>query len=213
MLHPCSRPGRGPSIELRKAAALRAGNPSLIVQNAFAGGEPIPADHDRRPRDVHQACGLVNTISEAESLPHSSSLAPEPGGSAGSCKDRVSERRSSPESTAKPSDRPPTPIGLRLVSIPRPSAPRRPQGMLSSTRNRTLVPALMLAIGWLVPAALVDGRRAAARPLDRPLPRRPGPPQAGRPRRADHPGHGHPRHRRHLHRGDLRPQPDEPRQV
>jgi uncharacterized LabA/DUF88 family protein len=35
VLHPCSRPGRSPSIELRKAAALRAGKPAMIVQEAL----------------------------------------------------------------------------------------------------------------------------------------------------------------------------------
>jgi hypothetical protein len=35
VLHSCSRPGRGPSIELRKASGLRSGNPPLIVQDAL----------------------------------------------------------------------------------------------------------------------------------------------------------------------------------
>jgi hypothetical protein len=42
VLHPCSRPGRGPSIELRKASALRAGKPSLIVQESLLATNQFP---------------------------------------------------------------------------------------------------------------------------------------------------------------------------
>ncbi len=42
VLHPCSRPGRAPSIELRKAAALRAGRPSLIVRDALLAASQFP---------------------------------------------------------------------------------------------------------------------------------------------------------------------------
>jgi NYN domain len=42
VLHPCSVPGRYPSIELRKAAALRAGKPSLIVQDSLLAASQFP---------------------------------------------------------------------------------------------------------------------------------------------------------------------------
>lgn len=42
VLHSCSRPGRGPSIELRKAAGLRSGNPPLIVQDAVLAASQFP---------------------------------------------------------------------------------------------------------------------------------------------------------------------------
>lgn len=42
VLHPCSHPNRNPSIELRKAAALRAGKPSLIVQEALLAASQFP---------------------------------------------------------------------------------------------------------------------------------------------------------------------------
>ena len=37
--------------------------------------------------------------------------------------------------------------------------------MPSSTRNRTLAPALILAIGWLAPAALATADEPATKPL------------------------------------------------
>ena len=43
ILHPCSRPGRGPSIELRKATGLRSGNPPLVVQEALLAANQFPA--------------------------------------------------------------------------------------------------------------------------------------------------------------------------
>jgi uncharacterized LabA/DUF88 family protein len=43
ILHPCSRPGRSPSIELRKAAALRAGKPSLVVDEALLAASQFPS--------------------------------------------------------------------------------------------------------------------------------------------------------------------------
>jgi hypothetical protein len=42
VLHSCSRPGRGPSIELRKAAGLRSGNPPLIVDPALLAAHQFP---------------------------------------------------------------------------------------------------------------------------------------------------------------------------
>jgi len=42
VLHPCSRPGRGPSIDLRKAAALRAGKPALIVRETLLAASQLP---------------------------------------------------------------------------------------------------------------------------------------------------------------------------
>ena len=42
VLHPCSRPGRQPSIELRKAAALRAGKPALVVQEVLLSASQFP---------------------------------------------------------------------------------------------------------------------------------------------------------------------------
>jgi hypothetical protein len=42
VLHSCSRPGRGPSIELRKASGLRSGNPPLIVQNTLLAANQFP---------------------------------------------------------------------------------------------------------------------------------------------------------------------------
>ena len=42
VLHPCSRPGRGRSIELRKAAGLRAGKPSLIVREDLLATSQFP---------------------------------------------------------------------------------------------------------------------------------------------------------------------------
>ena len=43
VLHPCTRPGRKPSIELRIAAGLRSGKPSLIVQESLLGVSQFPA--------------------------------------------------------------------------------------------------------------------------------------------------------------------------
>jgi NYN domain len=43
LLHPCSRPGRRPSVELRKAVGLRAGKPSLIVQPALLATSQFPS--------------------------------------------------------------------------------------------------------------------------------------------------------------------------
>jgi hypothetical protein len=42
VLHSCSRPGRGPSIELRKASGLRSGNPPRIVQDALLAASQFP---------------------------------------------------------------------------------------------------------------------------------------------------------------------------
>jgi hypothetical protein len=43
ILYPCSRPGRGPSIGLRKAMGLRAGNPPLIIQNPLLAASQFPS--------------------------------------------------------------------------------------------------------------------------------------------------------------------------
>jgi uncharacterized LabA/DUF88 family protein len=42
-LFPCSRPGRTPSIELRKALGLRSGKPALAVQPALLAAHQFPA--------------------------------------------------------------------------------------------------------------------------------------------------------------------------
>jgi hypothetical protein len=42
ILHPCSRPGRSPSIELRRAAGLRSGVPSLVVAPALLAAHQFP---------------------------------------------------------------------------------------------------------------------------------------------------------------------------
>ncbi|MDR3622769.1 MAG: NYN domain-containing protein [Paludisphaera borealis] len=42
ILHSCSRPGRGPSIELRKATGLRGGGTPLIVQEAHLVASQFP---------------------------------------------------------------------------------------------------------------------------------------------------------------------------
>jgi NYN domain len=43
VLYPCARPGRGPSIELRRATGLRAGNPPLIIQNPMLATSQFPS--------------------------------------------------------------------------------------------------------------------------------------------------------------------------
>jgi hypothetical protein len=42
VLYPCSRSGRGPSIELRKATGLRAGNPPLVIENPLLAASQFP---------------------------------------------------------------------------------------------------------------------------------------------------------------------------
>jgi hypothetical protein len=42
ILHSCSRPGRGPSIDLRKAVGLRGGSVPLIVQDAHLAASQFP---------------------------------------------------------------------------------------------------------------------------------------------------------------------------
>ena len=37
ILHSCSRPGRGTSIDLRKAIGMRGGKPPLVIQEAHLG--------------------------------------------------------------------------------------------------------------------------------------------------------------------------------
>jgi NYN domain len=43
ILHSCSRPGRGPSIDLRKAVGLRGGSIPLVVQPAHLAASQFPA--------------------------------------------------------------------------------------------------------------------------------------------------------------------------
>jgi hypothetical protein len=43
ILHSCSRPGRGPSIELRKAIGLRGGSMPLVVQETHLAASQFPA--------------------------------------------------------------------------------------------------------------------------------------------------------------------------
>jgi NYN domain len=43
ILHSCSRPGRGPSIELRKAVGLRGGSTPLMVTDALLAASQFPA--------------------------------------------------------------------------------------------------------------------------------------------------------------------------
>ncbi len=57
ILHPCSRPGRGPSIELKKAAALRAGKPSLIVQEPLLDASQFPPTLDDDHGNIHKPAG------------------------------------------------------------------------------------------------------------------------------------------------------------
>jgi uncharacterized LabA/DUF88 family protein len=42
ILHSCSRPGRGPSIDLRKAIGLRGGSTPLVVQEAHLAASQFP---------------------------------------------------------------------------------------------------------------------------------------------------------------------------
>ena len=42
ILHSCSRPGRGPSIALRKAVGLRGGSTPLVVQEAHLATSQFP---------------------------------------------------------------------------------------------------------------------------------------------------------------------------
>ncbi len=53
----CSRPGRGPSIELKKAAALRAGKPSLIVQEPLFDASQFPPTLDDDHGNIHKPAG------------------------------------------------------------------------------------------------------------------------------------------------------------
>ncbi|WP_422932250.1 NYN domain-containing protein [Singulisphaera sp. PoT] len=42
ILFPCSRPGRSPSIELRRASGLRSGKPALVVDPALLAASQFP---------------------------------------------------------------------------------------------------------------------------------------------------------------------------
>jgi NYN domain len=42
ILHSCSRPGRGPSIELRKAIGMRGGKPPLVIEDAHLAASQFP---------------------------------------------------------------------------------------------------------------------------------------------------------------------------
>jgi hypothetical protein len=43
VLHSCSRPGRGPSVDLRKATGLRGGGKPLVVQESQLASSQFPA--------------------------------------------------------------------------------------------------------------------------------------------------------------------------
>lgn len=43
ILHSCSRPGRGPSIDLRKAVSVRGGSTPLVVQDALLAASQFPS--------------------------------------------------------------------------------------------------------------------------------------------------------------------------
>jgi hypothetical protein len=43
ILHSCSRPGRGPSIELRKAVGMRGGSTPLVITDALLAASQFPA--------------------------------------------------------------------------------------------------------------------------------------------------------------------------
>jgi hypothetical protein len=42
ILHSCSRPGRGPSIDLRRAISMRGGSTPLVVQETHLAASQFP---------------------------------------------------------------------------------------------------------------------------------------------------------------------------
>ena len=57
ILHPCTRPGRNPSIELRKASGLRSGNPPLIVQESLLATSQFPPTLTGATGVIHKPVG------------------------------------------------------------------------------------------------------------------------------------------------------------
>lgn len=57
ILHSCARPGRGPSIELRKAVGLRGGSIPLVVDNAILAANQFPVTLTDAHGTFHKPAG------------------------------------------------------------------------------------------------------------------------------------------------------------